>query len=761
VATAATTRRQVKFGPFTVDLIARELQGSDGKIRLQGLPFQILTILVEQPGEWITREELRQRLWPADTFVDFDHSINTAIGKLRRALGDDADEPRYIETLPRHGYRLIAEVEEERPLNTSKVDKQQTKLWKVIVPSVVLLATFAVWVFYPWRHVRALSEKDTIVLGDIVNKTGDEVFDDALKQALAVELEQSPFLNVLSDRKVNETLQMMGRAPDERITADVGREVCQRAGSKALLTGTISRMGSHYLIALNAVACSTGDTLAQEQGEAASKEDVLKTVSRATASMRAKLGESLPSVEKFDVPIEATTSSLEALKYFNIGVTIRRKEGDAAGIPFLRRAIEIDPSFPLAYANLGLSYQNLQQSSRALESASKAYQLRNRATKTEQLLITAFYFSATGELDKEIQTYEMWAASYPRNPLPHFDLGADYAMMGRHEEALPELQVGLRLAPENVDVYTSLGATYLYLNRLDDAKATFDLALARKLDDGGLRQFIYVLAFLRNDAARMEEQVTWAEGKPGNEDLLLAMQSDTEAYYGRMSKAREFSRRAVDSARQADSKETAALWQANAATREAELGNTLLARQGVTAALALSSGRDVKVQAALALARIGDVAQARALVEDLQKNYPTYTLLKFYWLPSINAAIEINRGNGARALELLEAAAPYELAGNMPLYPAYLRGQAYLLTGNGTAAAAEFQKLVDHQGIVQNFVTGSLVHLQIGRAYARAGDTAKAQAAYQNFFSLWKDADPGIPIMKQAKAEYAKLQAAK
>jgi len=760
VPPTATKHRQIQFGPFTVDLISRELHGSEGKIRLQGLPFQILTILAEQPGEWITRDELRQQLWPADTFVDFDHSINTAIGKLRRALGDDADAPRYIETRPRLGYRLLLEVEEQWPQEPPKAEKQQKRnLWKVVVPSAGLLlaALVAVWLFYPGRKVRALTDKDTIVLTDIVNNTGDEVFDDALKQALAVELEQSPFLNVLSDRKVSETLEMMGRSSSQRITADVGRELCQRAGSKALLTGTISRLGSHYLIGLNAVACTTGDTLAQEQGDAASKEDVLKAVSRATSSLRAKLGESLPSVEKFDVPIEATTTSLEALKYYDIGLTIRHKEGDAAGIPFLRRAIEIDPNFPSAYAELGLSYQNLQQPSRALEYSSKAYQLRNRATRTEQLSITAIYFSATGELDKEIQTYEVWAASYPRNPVPRFDLGADYAMIGRHEKALPELQEGLRLAPDNVNIYTTLGAIFLYLNRLDEAKATFDLALARKLDDGGLRQFIYALAFLRNDAARMEEQVAWAEGKPGNEDLLLSMQSDTEAYYGRMSKAREFSRKAVDSAVHADSKETAAVWQANAATREAELGNAVLARQGVAEALALSSGRDVLVQAALALARIGDVARARALVENLQKSYPTNTLLNFYWLPSINAAIEINRGNGSRALELLEPTTPYELAGNMPLYPAYLRGQAYLQANNGPAAAAEFQKLVDHPGIVQNFVTGSLADLQIGRSYTLAGDSARAKAAYQHFFSLWKDADPGVPLLKQAQAEYAKL----
>ncbi|MGO9087176.1 MAG: winged helix-turn-helix domain-containing protein [Candidatus Sulfotelmatobacter sp.] len=753
----ATTRRQVQFGPFTVDLVSRELHGSNGKIRLQGLPFHILTILVERPGEWVTRDELRERLWPADTFVDFEHSINTAVGKLRRALGDDPDEPRYIETLPRHGYRLIAEVTEGRPQKASQAD--QKKFRKMAVPSAVLLlaALIAGWLFYPWRKANALTDQDTIVLADIDNKTGDEVFDDALKQALAVELEQSPFLNVLSDQKVSETLGMMGRPANEPITANVGREVCQRAGSKALLTGEISRLGSHYLIALNAVACSTGDTLAMEQGEAAAKEDVLKTLSRASSRLRTKLGETLPSVEKYDVPVDATTSSLEALRYFNIGLTLRRKEGDASGIPFLRRAIELDPNFPLAYSELALSYDNLEQPSRALEYASKAYQLRDRATLSEQLSITALYFSATGELDKEIQTYELWTASYPRNPVPRFNLGADYVIMGRYDKALPELQEGLRLAPGNVNVYTTLGAALLYLNRLDEAKATFDLALSRKLDDGGLRQFMYYLAFVRGDAAKMEEQVSWAAGKPGDEDLLLSLQSDTEAYYGRMSKARDFSRRAIDSAVRADSKETAAAWQADVALREAELGNTSSARQGAVEALALSPGRDVKIQAALALARVGDVARAETLVEELQKSYPTNTLLKFYWLPSINAAIELNRGNASGAIVLLEAAAPYELAGGLPLYPAYLRGQAYLLAHNGTAAAAEFQKLLDHKSIVQNFVTGSLAHLQIARAYAMAGDTLKAKAAYQDFFSLWKDADPGVSCLKQAKAEYAKL----
>jgi len=652
-------------------------------------------------------------------------------------------------TLASSGTRAVHEASQVR----------KTKRWKIEAPAAVLLMALlmAGGLYYRSHQTKPLTEKDTIVLTDFENRTGDSVFDDALKQALAVQLGQSPFLNVLSDQKVSETLRMMGRPTNERITGDVGRELCLRTGSKALLGGTISSLGSHYLIDLNAAACSTGDTLAKEQAEATSKEEVLKALSRASSDLRSKLGESLPSVQKFDVPMEATTSSLEALKNYSMGMTIRHKKGDAPSIPFLKRAIELDPSFPLAYSELAISYANLQQPSLALEYATKAYKLRDRVTEREKLSITAMYFSTTGELDKEAQTYELWTANYPRNPVPHANLGADYSMMGQYDKGLAEFHEALRLEPDNVNIYSSLGATYLYLNRLDEAQATFNQALARKLDDGGLRQFMYYLAFLRGDVAQMKEQVAWGAGKPGDEDLLLSEQSDTEAYYGRLGKAREFSRRAVDSAVRADSKETAASWQVNAALREAELGNTAAAKRVVTAALALSPGRDVKVQAALTLARVGEVSRAKTLVEQLEKSYPTNTLLRLYWLPTLNAAIELSRDNSSQALLSSEAAAPYELAGGLPLYPAYVRGQAYLLSHNGTAAAAEFQKLLDHRGTVQNFVTGSLAHLQIGRAYVMSGDTTKAKAAYQDFLTLWKDADSDIPILKEAKAEYARL----
>jgi tetratricopeptide (TPR) repeat protein len=416
----------------------------------------------------------------------------------------------------------------------------------------------------------------------------------------------------------------------------------------------------------------------------------------------------------------------------------------------------------MAYASMSLSYGNLQQRSLALEYATEAYGLRDRVTEREKLRISSIYFDATGESDKESQTYELWSANYPRDSVPHGNLGSIYVNIGQLEKAVPEYEEALQLAPDAVAGYSNLVETYLILNRFDEAKATFDQALARRLDGGALRGSMYALAFLRGDSGQMAQQVAWGAGKVGDEDLLLSMQSDTEAYYGRLSEARDFSRRAVDSAVRADSKETAAFWQVNAALREAECGDTASAKQGVSAALALSPGRDVKVAAALALARVGDAPRAAALVGELEKDYVGNTLLKLYWVPTIHAAIELDQGNSSQALLSLEAAAPYELgsAGSSinDLYPAYVRGQAYLLAHNGTAAAAEFQKLLDHRGIVTNFVTGSLAHLQLGRAYAMAGDTAKAKNAYQDFLTLWKDADPDIPVLKQAKAEYAKLQ---
>jgi eukaryotic-like serine/threonine-protein kinase len=645
----------------------------------------------------------------------------------------------------------------------------RNKLWKAVIPTAVVLAVALIAGGLYWRSHPApsaattpLTEKDTVVLADFTNSTGDPVFDDALKQALGVQLGQSPFLNILSDRRVEETLHLMGRQSNERITRDVARELCVRTGSKAIVLGSISNLGGQYVLGLDAVGCSTGDTLAQEQEEAAAKQDVLKALGKAASNLRAKLGESLATIQRFDVPVEATTSSLEALKAFSMGITTFRTKGNAEAIPFYKRALELDPKFAVAYASLGLVYGNLGQASLAAENIKKAYDLREGVSEREKYRISALYYdSVTGELEQATQVYELWAKSYPQDSVPPGNLGVIYSELGQYDKALISIQEGQRLNLGAIS-YSNLAGIYLALNRLDDAQKTIAEAQSRNLVSDFMHVAIYQLAFLKNDAAEMDRQVAWAAGKPGDEDMLLSFQSDTEAYAGHLNKARDFSRRAVDAAVRNDSKETAAIWQMNAALREAEFGNLAAAKQDAAAALALSPGRDVEVLAALALARSGENTRAQAIVAELEKKYPSQTVLKVYWLPTIKAAIELNANNAAHSLVYLEGAAPYDF-GAPPqfqlgtLYPAYVRGQAYLAAHNGAAAATEFQKFLDHRGITINYPLGAVAHLQLGRAYALSGDAAKAKAAYQDFLTLWKDADPDIPILKEAKAEYAKL----
>jgi tetratricopeptide (TPR) repeat protein/predicted Ser/Thr protein kinase len=645
----------------------------------------------------------------------------------------------------------------------------RSKLWRLLVPLVVVLVVgiVAVGLYLRSRpetgatNTKQLTEKDTVVLADFENKTGDPVFDDALKQALAVQLGQSPFLNILSDRKVEETLRLMGRPSTERITRDVARELCIRTGSKAIVLGSISNLGGQYVIGLNTVGCSSGDTLATEQEESATKENVLKALGTAASALRGKLGESLASVQKFDVPVEATTPSLEALKAYSMGITTGRTKGDAEAIPFMKRAIELDPNFAMAYVGLGVEYANLGQASMAAEYTKKAYDLRDRVSDREKYRISAFYYQyVTGEVEKATEAYELWAKTYPRDQVPHGNLGYIYSVLGQYDKAAAETEEQQRLGPSLVG-YGNLAGIYTNLGRLDDARALLQQAQTNQVDGFAIRGDLYSLAFLRGDAAEMGRQVAWAAGRPGEEDGMLSTQSDTEAYYGRLTRARDFSRRAVDAAVRNDSKETGALWQANAALREAEFGNAAAAKQRVDAALALAPGRDVKLLAAMTLARAGDIARAKAIVEQLEKSEATNTMMKIYWLPTIRAAIDLNSSSPSQAVIDLEAASPYELGGPLPiggLYPVYVRGQAYLAAHNGAAAAGEFQKILDHSGIVLNLPLGALAHLQLGRAYAFSGDSAKARSAYQDFFNVWKDADLDIPILKEAKAEYAKLQ---
>jgi len=635
--------------------------------------------------------------------------------------------------------------------------------WRVTIALGVTVAVLTVGGYFYVHRTPKLTDKDTIVLADFDNKTGDAVFDDALKQALAVHLEQSPFLNVLSDERVKATLRLMGRQPGERLTVGVARDLCQRTGSKALLAGSIASLGSQYVVGLQAISCNTGDSLAKEQTQVAGKEEVLKAVGNAANAVRRKLGESLVSVQKYDTPLEqATTSSLEALKAYSAGWKTFAEHGDLAAIPFFKRAIELDPNFALAYSQLAIPYSNTGQTTRASEVAKRAFELRDRVSEREKYRISAYYyFFVAGDLQKAKEVYELWRQAYPRDLIPHVDLAAIYMNAGQWERALPETEEGLRIDAQNCFVWANLVAIYFALNRLEEAKAALDQEQARKLDVYILHLDRYFASFLSDDHQGMKEQVSWGEGR-AEEHWLLAAESDTEAYFGRLAKAREFSRRAVDSARAVDAQETAAFWQATAALHEAECNNASAARKQAQAALTLGPGTSVKAVAALALARAGYSAEARQLAETLNREFPQNTTLQSYWLPAIWAAIELNGNTAEKAVELLGPAAAYELgqpAGFWVgmMYSPFLRGEAYLQMGKGKEAAAEFQKIIGHRGIVLNFPTGALARLGLARANMLQGETAKARAAYQDFLALWKDADPDIPILKQAKAEYAKL----
>ena len=653
-------------------------------------------------------------------------------------------------------------------------------LWKVLVPAVAVVAiglALAAWLYFA-RRAQALTEKDTIVLGDFTNTTGDAIFDDTLKTALTISLRQSPFLNVLSGSEVAKNLKLMTRATDTKLTPGVAREVCQRAGSKAYIAGTIGSLGSEYVLGLKAVNCWSGDTLAEQQVTATSKEKVLDTLGQAASKLRGELGESLATVQKLDVPlVQATTSSLEALQELGRGIKAGDEKGYAASLPYHQHAIELDPNFVMGYLSVANDYYSLGELGRASEYFTKAFQLREHASEWEKLTIEANYYqNVTGELDKAAETYQKTIESYPRNYAGYGNLGIVYAELGVYEKAVDATKQTIRLVPDRVGGYANLANFTIALQRFDETRQAIHEAQARKLDNFIFHDALYALAFLGSDSAAMAEEQQWFAGKPDSANFGLALGSDTEAYAGHLASARELTKRAVDSAIRADSKENGAIWQAIAAQREAAYGNPTEARQKAAEALKLyPASQGVEVEAALAVALAGDTARAEPLAQDLEKRFPLDTQMQSLWLPAIRAQVAMNKKNPAAAVNALQAATPPQelglvqfLANISCLYPAYVRGEAYLATGQGSAAAAEFQKILDHGGIVWNCWTGALGHLGVARANALQAKTSRgadadaarvrALAAYKDFLALWKDADPDIPILIAAKSEYAKLQ---
>jgi DNA-binding winged helix-turn-helix (wHTH) protein/tetratricopeptide (TPR) repeat protein len=781
-----------QFGPFEVNPASGEVLKNGRPIKLQNQPFLLLVVLLENAGQVVTREQIKVRIWDDSTFVDFDSSLRVAVRKLREALGDDAENPQYIETIPKRGYRLLASVQAPASLNSAidaSADGTESKSLRgrpvrgaralmvqarrvLLVIAVLIVVATTVSLIFVARRPRKLSGADTLVLADFANSTGDPVFDGTLRQGIAVQLEQSPFLSLISDARIQRTLRLMGQPSDVRLSPELAREICERTGSAAVLDGSIAALGNQYVLGLRARSCVNGDVLDQQQVRATRKEDVLKAMDEIAVKFRARVGESLATIQSHNTPLaEATTPSLDALKAYSTAQKVDVSEGSLASMPFFRRAVEIDPQFAMAYANLGLNYSDMGESVLSAESTTKAWQLRDRASDSERFFIEFTYDrQVTGNLEKAYQTLELWLQTYPHgeDPSPQDLLGglASHGT-GRFERAIEAAQKKLAVDPDFIYAYHNLASSYFFLDRFPEAENTLQRAAERKLEEPYFLVMRYNIAMLQDDQDQMDRLVALSKGKPGAEDRVAHAEALALVRFGRVQAARVASNRAVDLALQEGERESAASYRAARAFWEALCGNPVEGKRNAMAALELSKGRDVEYAAGLALALSGDSSRSDALAGDLEKRFPEDTFVNFTYAPVLRALSALDYGKPGDGLQRLQITLPYELAANGlnfnhfylgGLHSAYVRGNALLAAHRYSDAAAEFQKILDHRGLVGLDPIGTLAHLQLGRAYALAGDTNKARSGYNDFFTLWKNADPDLPILRQAKAEYARLK---
>ena len=785
-----------EFGPFRVDPEKQILLREGEPVPVTPKTFETLLFLIRHSREVLSKDDLMKELWP-DSFVE-ESNLSQNIFMLRKALGETPEDRRYIVTLPGKGYRFVAEV---RTISQEGEDviiasRSRTELvvgqpgsppdlvvpaipakevgkfkWKYLLAAtagVVLLALGTVRLLQR-RHTGTLAERDWVVIADFSNTTGDPVFDGALRQGLAVQLEQSPFLRLVSDRRIQQTLRLMGQPPDARLNPELAREICERTGSIAVLEGSIATLGSQYVLGLRAKSCRTGEVIADELVQAARKEDVLNVLGQMASNFRTKLGESLTTVQQHSTPLaEATTPSLEALKAYSLGWKTLYVRGENGAIPFFEQAVRDDPQFAMAYAALGLMYGATGESALAAEDTGKAYQLRDRASERERFFITATYESwVTGNLEKAQRTCETWAQVYPSEIIPYSYLsGFIYPAFGKYEQTIQVARKAIELDPDFAVGYLNLGYGDLNVGRMAEAENVVHMGSERKLEFPYFSILRFDIAFLKADKAAMEHEASAAREKSAFEDWIADHEAFAAAYSGRLQQAGILVNRAVELAQQAGQNERAAIFQAGRAVWGGFFGNATAARSSAQAALKRSTDKEAEYGAAFGLALAGDSSRAQSLADNLESRFPEDTSVRFSYLPSVRALLALNHGEPTRAIELLQVAAPYELGtqrswihGNFgALYPVYVRGLAYLALHQGAEAAAEFQKVVDHPGLVISDPVGTMAHLQLARAFALQGDSAKAKAAYQDFLTLWKKADPDIPILEQAKAEYAKLQ---
>lgn len=763
------SRDIISFGEFQLDCRTAELRRNGTGLKLQPQPAKVLLILASRAGEVVTRDELSEKVWGSDTFVDFEHGLNFAIRQIRSVLDDDAAKPRYLETVPRRGYRFIASVtvnghkESEAPLPHPLPQKKAAR--KTWLAYLALLLGVAGLLFYVLgSHTSA--PKAPILLADFVNHTGDPVFDRTLRQGLSVQLEQSPSLRLISDEQIHETLRMMGRASNTELSPEVTREICQRTNAAVTVAGSIDLIGTHYTMNLRALDCASGAIVGSAGAEAEDKNHVLYALTGLASDIRRKLGESLASIREYNKPIAAaTTPSLEALRCYSEGMQVMGEKFDyEEALSWFEKATEIDPNFALAYWAIGDVYAVLGETSVATQYTRKAFELREPVSEREKELIEAnYYYYVLGDVEKARRSVELLAKLYPYSEDAHTSLAAFAETLGQYDVGLREYQEALRLAPWRSFLYRDVANTQLVLDRVEDADAVLKKAQENNVGEN-LESIHYSIAFYRDDRKEMAKQAESAAGKPELEDLLLALDADTAAYFGQLGRARLLSQRASASAERAQKKETSSSYYAASALREALFENSERAQKLITIAKANSHGRDVAYGVALAAVYSGDVNDGQTLTDDLAKRFPDDTVVKCNYLPTLNAKLAILHNNPLQAVDMLAASQPCELGlpvysyyNWLNLYPAYVRGEAYLAAHRGTEAEAEFEKIVAHRGIVLNEPIGALAYLQLGRAYRLSGDVVKARAAYQKFLALWNNADPDVPILRNASAEYIKV----
>ena len=785
---------RVRFGNFELDLRTGELiangRGGSGappqNVLLREQPFQILRILIERRGEIVTRDEIKKVLWPNDTIVDFDRSINVAMAILRKAVSDTAENPRYIETLPRRGYRLIMPVQRESAPEPPNVEDRRTSVAeprKDLVPIqkephpalhwarswvaiAVILVLFAAGGLYWHFHTGIrFSSSDTLVLADVSNQTSDSALDEGLSFAVLVALQQTPYLNLLGGDKLQETARQLGLSEETKVsslvTSQAALQVCRKTNSRAVISSFVADAGNRFRVGLSAIDCRSGKTLEHVEHEAQTREEIVRTLGLSASQLRLKLGESIDSVRRFDQPLDqATSASPEALQFLVLGYK-KQLSGDVPGaLSYYGRAIEKDPNFGLAYAAEGSGNEWLRDRAQALIASAKAFDLRHRLTVPSRLRVETLYYADRNDWDKDCRAAQEWVETFPREGIARINLSVCLEHLGRHDERLVQSREAVRLLPSD-PAQVHLLTSAIYAQRINEARQAYDEAISRGFDSPDLHQFHAYLAFLQNDKSGMEKEWTWASQDPVRGRFVLHTQATFEGFYGRFHNAHRLEQKVVASSMKAGFLADAAGFESLESLREAEIGDLRQSQALVTDALRSSQDRIVLMLAAFAFARAGDIKQSQKLVEKLNQLFPDDFTFHTFILPTTRAAIKLDQNDPAAAIEILRPVAPYDLSLTNTydfVYPAYLRGLAYLQLKQGSLAAAEFQKVLDHSGLGAGFVTSALSILQLARAQVLMRDENAARKSYEEFLALWKDADPGLPIYKEAKAEFAVLR---